>query len=96
LFELARETNTFLRDEALNTGDIKLYQETILQLAQILGLQLVDEKELLDADIEQLIEERNQARKDKNFARADEIRDHLTEQGIVLEDTPQGVRWRRK
>jgi cysteinyl-tRNA synthetase len=96
LFESARETNTFLRNEELGKADIQLYKETLLQLAQILGLQLVEEKELLDADIEQLIEERNQARKDKNFARADEIRDHLTEQGIVLEDTPQGVRWRRK
>jgi cysteinyl-tRNA synthetase len=96
LFELARETNTFLREEELKTVDIKLYQDTLLQLSQILGLQLVEEQELLANDIERLIEERNQARKDKNFTRADEIRDHLTEQGIVLEDTPQGVRWRRK
>ena len=50
---------------------------------------------LLDEEIDQLIEERNQARKDKNFARSDEIRDQLKEQGIILEDTPQGVRWRR-
>ena len=50
---------------------------------------------LLDEEVDQLIEERNQARKDKNFARSDEIRDQLKEQGIILEDTPQGVRWRR-
>ena len=49
----------------------------------------------MDEEIDQLIEERNQARKDKNFARSDEIRDQLKEQGIILEDTPQGVRWRR-
>jgi cysteinyl-tRNA synthetase len=96
LFELAREINTFLRSEELKSGDINLYQEAIIELAGVLGLQFLEEKELLDHDIEQLIEERNQARKEKNFARADEIRDHLAEQGIILEDTPQGMRWRRK
>ena len=45
--------------------------------------------------MDQLIAERNQARKDKNFARSDEIRDQLKDQGIILEDTPQGTRWRR-
>lgn len=50
---------------------------------------------LLDEDIEKLIEERNEARKNKDFARADEIRDMLKEQNIILEDTPQGVRFKR-
>ena len=50
----------------------------------------------MDEEIEALIAERNQARKERNFARADEIRDLLKEKGIILEDTPQGVRWRRK
>jgi cysteinyl-tRNA synthetase len=49
----------------------------------------------LDDEIERLIEERNQARQDRNFARADEIRDQLLGQGIVLEDGGQGTRWRR-
>ena len=52
-------------------------------------------KELLDADIEKLIEERQAARKEKNFARADEIRDELLKKGIVLEDTREGVKWKR-
>ena len=52
-------------------------------------------EELVDAQVDALIEERNQARKDRDFARSDEIRDLLKEQGIVLEDTPQGTRWRR-
>jgi len=52
-------------------------------------------EELGDAQVDALIEERNQARKDRDFARSDEIRDLLKEQGIVLEDTPQGTRWRR-
>ena len=55
----------------------------------------VKEEELLDEDIEALIAERQQARKDKNFARADEIRDELLAKGIVLKDTREGVRWSR-
>lgn len=50
---------------------------------------------MLDDDIQTLIDERIQARKDKDFARSDEIRDYLKEQGIILDDTPQGTRWRR-
>jgi len=96
LFELAREINTHLRQTEVIEGNIRLYSETLTKLAGILGLEMVEEAELLDAEIDQLIEERNEARKMKNFARADEIRDLLTEKGIILEDTPQGVRWRRK
>ncbi|MGI6156714.1 MAG: CysS/YqeB C-terminal domain-containing protein, partial [Enterococcus lemanii] len=53
-------------------------------------------QDLIDEEIEALIVERNQARKEKNFARSDEIRDLFKEKGIVLEDTPQGTRWRRE
>ncbi|MDD5873376.1 MAG: cysteine--tRNA ligase, partial [Clostridia bacterium] len=60
-----------------------------------LGLEVVSEKELLDEDIDNLIQERQQARKDRNFARADEIRQLLLDKGIVLEDTREGVRWKR-
>jgi cysteinyl-tRNA synthetase len=62
----------------------------------ILGILPKRSEELLDEEIERLIRERTEARKNKNWARADEIRDLLQEQGIILEDTPQGVRWRRK
>jgi cysteinyl-tRNA synthetase len=61
----------------------------------VLGL-LPPEEGLLDEEVERLIAERSDARKAKNWARADEIRDLLTQQGILLEDTPQGLRWRRK
>jgi cysteinyl-tRNA synthetase len=54
------------------------------------------EQMTLDAEVERLIAERREARSRRNFARADEIRDQLVEQGIVLEDTPTGTRWRRK
>ena len=69
--------------------------DTIVKLCDILGIVTEKEEELLDSDIEALIEERQAARKAKNFARADEIRDMLAEQGIILEDTRAGVKWKR-
>ena len=65
--------------------------------SDVLGVPLKgkESEALLDADIEALIEEREEARKAKNFARADEIRDELKAQNIILEDTPQGVRYKR-
>ena len=69
--------------------------DTIRQLCDVLGIITKVEKEILDSDIEALIEERQAARKAKNFARADEIRDMLAEQGIILEDTREGVKWKR-
>ncbi|GAA0380784.1 cysteine--tRNA ligase [Bacillus horti] len=96
LFELTREINTVLQEESAPLKLLQQYHTTLLTLAGVLGIVLAEEPELLDADIEQLIEERQQARRERNFARADEIRDQLSQQGIILEDTPQGMRWRRK
>ena len=64
-------------------------------LCDILGLIVERKAEVLDEEIEQLIAERQAARKAKNFARADEIRDQLQAQGIILEDTREGVKWKR-
>ena len=61
----------------------------------MLGIIIEQEEEILDADIEQLIAQRQQARKDKDFARADEIRDELAQKGILLKDTREGVVWQR-
>ena len=61
----------------------------------VLGVEWEIEQELLDEDIERLIEERNKARLNKDFGRADEIRDQLKQLNIILEDTPQGVKWKR-
>ena len=72
----------------------KLY-DRMKQLMDILGIDIKEQEVLLDEEIENLIEERQAARKAKNFARADEIRNLLTEQGIILEDTREGVRWKR-
>ena len=64
------------------------------ELFDVLGLHLKEE-ELLDEEIEALIEQRIQARKDRNFQLSDQIRDQLKEMNIILEDTPQGTRWKR-
>ena len=66
-----------------------------MKLTDVLGLIVEKEEELLAEDIEALIEERQAARKAKNFQRADEIRNELLEKGIILEDTREGVKWKR-
>ncbi|KAB3533603.1 cysteine--tRNA ligase [Alkaliphilus pronyensis] len=93
LFDLVRFINSNISPEssraALNTA-----YELLLELAGVLGL-LNKRKEILNTEIEELIDKRQQARKEKNYQLADEIRNQLKERGIVLEDTPQGVKWKR-
>lgn len=74
---------------------MKAVYDRILLLCDVLGIEVRKEEEMLDEEIEQLIEERQAARKNRDFARADEIRNLLTEKGILLEDTREGVRWKR-
>ena len=74
---------------------VELVLNTVTKLCDILGIITEKKKEILDSDIEALIEERQAARKAKNFARADEIRDQLSDMGIILEDTREGVKWKR-
>ena len=69
--------------------------ERLVTLTDVLGLIIEKEEEVLDSDIEKLIEERQAARKAKDFARADAIRDELLAMGIVLKDTREGVQWKR-
>ena len=66
-----------------------------MKLSDVLGIITERKEDLLDADIEALIAERQAARKERNFARADEIRDELLAKGIILEDTREGVKWKR-
>ncbi|MDO4965986.1 MAG: cysteine--tRNA ligase [Lachnospiraceae bacterium] len=94
IFELVKFANTKLSGEN-SKACLKAVLDEIIELSDILGLIVNKEEEMLDADIEALIEERQQARKDKNFARADEIRDELLAKGIVLKDTREGVKWSR-
>jgi len=94
IFELVKFANTNA-DSKSGKAFIEALKSEIVELSDICGL-IVDRKaELLDGDIEALIEERQAARKAKNFARADEIRNELLEKGIVLEDTREGVKWKR-
>jgi cysteinyl-tRNA synthetase len=94
IFELVKFANTNAGEQS-GREFIELLKGQLVELSDICGL-IVDRKaELLDTDIEALIEERQAARKAKNFARADEIRNELLEKGIVLEDTREGVKWKR-
>lgn len=96
IFELVRDINTNVvgktPSKALVEGAIAMFDE----LTGVLGLVYNRKTETLDSDVEALIEARTNARKEKNWAEADRIRDRLKEMGIVLEDTAQGVKWHRE
>ena len=94
IFELVKFANTTADDTSSQAYDSALL-ERIVHLSDVLGIIVVKEEELLAEDIEALIEERQAARKAKNFQRADEIRNELLEKGIILEDTREGVKWKR-
>ena len=94
IFDLVKFANT-TADEKSSKAYAEALREKIQELCDIMGLITEKKEELLDEDIEKLIEERQVARKAKNFARADEIRAELLEKGIVLEDTREGVKWKR-
>ena len=95
LFDIAKDANIYLEQNQTNINVLDAFAEKIRQLLEVLGIQL-EQEALLDDEVDALIEERNEARKAKDFARADEIRDLLKEKQIILEDTAQGVRWRRE
>ncbi|EOT48209.1 MULTISPECIES: cysteine--tRNA ligase [Enterococcus] len=94
VYELAKWLNNYSEQERVSAAVLATALDEYTKMLTVFGIEF-QTAGLLDEEIDQLIEERNQARKDKNFARSDEIRDQLKEQGIILEDTPQGVRWRR-
>ena len=94
IFELVKYSNTNISSE--NSKEyLEALKERFIQLSDILGITLKKEKESLEQEVEALIEERQQARKAKNFQRADEIRNQLQQMGILLEDTREGVKWKR-
>lgn len=94
--DLVREINTVMASGQLLAEDREAVLDAISRFDSVLGIFGPEEDAMLDADIEALIEERQCARRDRNFARSDEIRDLLAGKGIILEDTKDGVRWKRK
>ncbi|MDX9755763.1 MAG: cysteine--tRNA ligase [bacterium] len=95
LFDFIRDTNKLLDEEPVNAEQTQAVLDALQRMDSVLGV-IQEEETLLDAEIETLIQERQEARKAKNFTRADAIRDTLAEQGIILEDTRDGVRWKRR
>ena len=96
IFELVKDVNTTVITDAPNKELVDLATTLFDELTGVLGLVYNRKTESLDDEIEKMIEARTQARKDRNWAEADRIRDELKAQGIVLEDTPQGVKWHRE
>ncbi|MBS7341313.1 MAG: cysteine--tRNA ligase [Suilimivivens sp.] len=94
IFELVKFINTNV-SAASSKEFLQALKDEVLMLSDVCGLIVEKKQEMLDSDIEALIEERQAARKAKNFARADEIRNELLEKGIILEDTREGVKWKR-
>ncbi|MBD9292106.1 MULTISPECIES: cysteine--tRNA ligase [Coprococcus] len=94
IFELVKYANVNVTEDSTKST-VELVLNTVTKLCDILGIITEKKEEILDSDIEALIEERQAARRAKNFARADEIRDQLSDMGIILEDTREGVKWKR-
>lgn len=96
MFNLATDANRYLQKPEVTRGSLDAILARFAAMDEVLGVLAGEAEDLVDEEIEALIVERGEARKAKNWARADEIRDLLTARGIVLEDTPQGMRWKRK
>ncbi|QUO33205.1 cysteine--tRNA ligase [Coprococcus sp. AF21-14LB] len=94
IFNLVKYANTNT-DETSSKEFLEQLKGLIVKLADVLGLIVEKKEEMLDEEVESLIAERQAARKAKNFQRADEIRNELLEKGIILEDTREGVKWKR-
>lgn len=94
IFELVKFVNTNTNEQS-SKEYLKVLKDEIMTLSDICGLLVEKKQEMLDSDIEALIEARQAARKAKDFGRADEIRQELLDKGIILEDTREGVKWKR-
>lgn len=94
IFDIVKYVNTEF-DENTDSASLDAAINLVKELSGVLGINVEMKKGFIDSDIENLIEERNNARKSKDFKRADEIRDMLKDAGIILEDTRSGVKWKR-
>ena len=95
VFNLVKDVNRLTDEKKISKADAEKVLELMNRFDSVLGI-LKQEELVLDEEIERLIEERSKARKEKNFGLADQIREDLETKGIILEDTPQGVKWKRK
>ncbi|HYY58556.1 MAG TPA: DALR domain-containing protein, partial [Pyrinomonadaceae bacterium] len=96
IHELTPEVNTAIRDHALLEDNKRELLDLLERFNSVLNIFQDEQPEMLDAEIQRLIDERQEARRRRDFARADEIRDHLAGRGIMLEDKKDGVRWKRR
>ena len=95
LFDFVRETNRLIISYGLSAKDKEKILEFLQKLDSVLGF-LKEPEVAIDEQVEKLIAQRNEARKTKDFARSDQIRKELEEMGILLEDTPQGTKWKKR
>lgn len=96
IFDLTKQLNYYLQEKNTSANVLQLFTSELSSLMEVLGLRLEVSKDLIDEEIEELIQKRIDARKNRDFALADKIRDDLKEKNIILEDTPQGTRWKRE
>ncbi|WP_379136793.1 cysteine--tRNA ligase [Paenibacillus sp. sgz500958] len=96
VFDWVSAANLLLAEEEVNPADLAALLDAFAEMNGVLRLTSEENEEAADEEVERLIAERAEARKNKNWSRSDEIRDELGAMGILLEDTPQGMRWRRK
>jgi cysteinyl-tRNA synthetase len=97
VFDFVRDINRLMAENRLSDNDAKQVLETIDGFDSVLGFMKREEADQdIEQEIEDLIQQRIDARKNKDFATADKIRDDLLDRGIILEDTPQGTKWKRK
>jgi cysteinyl-tRNA synthetase len=95
LFDLSKTANLYLMEKTTSTQVINEFTKMFEELMGVLGLNITIQHEMLDEDIEALLQKRIDARKNREFTLADQIRDQLKDMNIILEDTPQGTRWKR-
>ena len=96
VYELVKYANVYAEQASVNQDDIADIQKLLKELLSIFGVKIVATGQIDDDAIQQLIDQRNEARRNKDFALSDKIRDDLKAQGIILEDTPQGTRYRKE
>ena len=94
VFEFVKEINTLVMEDKIGKGDAKKIMSLMEGFDKVLGI-LEEKEEKLNPELKKLIDEREKARKEKNYEKADKIRQQLKEKGIILEDTKEGVRWKK-